>query len=109
MEIDQLERGVVSVRLAGEFDLVQAYAFDEQVRAVEEQHPDVIVVDLRQVTFVDSAGLARILAARRRAQRAGRRFAVVRGCRAVERLFALTALDAQLDMVAEPEAVLAGR
>jgi len=31
---------------------------------------------------------------------------VVRGCRAVERLFALTALDLRLEMVSDPRAVL---
>jgi hypothetical protein len=32
---------------------------------------------------------------------------VVRGCRAIERLFALTALDMRLEMVSEPRAALA--
>jgi anti-anti-sigma factor len=58
------------------------------------------------VTFVDSAGLARIVAARRRAIRDGRRLVVVRGCRAVQRLFALTALDQQFEMVSDPKAAL---
>jgi hypothetical protein len=31
---------------------------------------------------------------------------VVRGCRAVQRLFALTALDQQFEMVSDPEAAL---
>jgi hypothetical protein len=47
-----------------------------------------------------------VLAVQRRATRAGRRLVVVRGCRAVERLFALSALDMRLEMVSEPRAAL---
>ena len=48
------------------------------------------MLDLRKLNFLDSAGLGRVLAVQRRATRDGRRLVVVRGCRAVERLFALT-------------------
>lgn len=106
MRIENLGAGVMSVEIEGEFDLSQAYTFDSEIKAVETPELRTLVVDLRAVTFVDSAGLARIIAARRRAHRAGRRFAIVRGCRAVERLFALTALDEQLDMVNDPRELL---
>ena len=106
MKIEALAPGVVCVALQGEFDLWAAYHFDRELRDIEATEPTAIVLDLRDVTFVDSAGLARIVAARRRAERSGRRLAVVRGCRAVERLLALTALDRSLEMVPEPEAVL---
>ncbi|SRR6266536_6556271 len=106
MRTAELGPGVICVELSGEFDLWQAYWFDRELRAIEEDDPTTLVVDPRGVSFVDSAGLARIIAARRRAQRAGRRFAVVRGCKAVERLFALTALEHEFEMVSEPEAVL---
>ncbi|MEA2295436.1 MAG: anti-sigma factor antagonist [Solirubrobacteraceae bacterium] len=107
MKTVELGPGAVCVELSGEFDLTQAYEFDREVRSIEEQAGSALVIDLREVSFVDSAGLARILAARRRAQRAGRRFAVVRGSRAVQRLFALTAVDHQLEMINDPRAVLA--
>jgi anti-anti-sigma factor len=108
LKVEQMVPGVMCVRLSGELDLNRAYTFDEEVRAVEAMGPDAIVLDLRRVTFVDSAGLARIVAARRRSLRAGRRLVVVRGCAAVQRLFALTAMDHPLEMVSEPEAILVG-
>jgi anti-anti-sigma factor len=108
VQIDQLAPDVVCVRLEGEFDLWAAYRFDRELRFIEQGAPATIVLDLREVSFVDSAGLARIVAARRRAERAGRRLAIVRGCRAVERLLALTALDRAIEMVPDPAAVLAG-
>jgi len=106
LRLEQMAPGVMRVKLAGELDLRRAYTFDEEVRALEAHDPSTIVLDLRDVTFVDSAGLARIVAARKRAARAQRRFVIVRSCPAVQRLFTLTALDQHFEMVSEPEAVL---
>lgn len=102
----QMAPDVMRMELSGELDLNRAYHFDEELRALEALGVRTIVLDMRNVTFVDSAGLARIVAARRRAVRDGRRFLVVRGCTAVQRLFALTALDQQFEMISEPEAAL---
>jgi anti-anti-sigma factor len=106
MHTEQLQPGVVCLEVAGEFDMFRAYDFDQELRAIEAEDVTTLVVDLREVSFVDSAGLARIIAASRRASSNGHRFAIVRGCRAAERLFALTAVDQQLDMVSDREAVL---
>jgi len=105
--IDRLGQDAVTVTLRGELGFARAYTFDEEMRRVEAHQPTAIVLDLRELDFVDSAGLGRVLALQRRARRDGRRLVVVRGCRAVERLFALAALDTQLEMVSDPQAVLA--
>jgi anti-anti-sigma factor len=76
------------------------------MRRLESQCPGSIVLDLRQLNFCDTAGIGRVLALQRRAQRDGRRLVVVRGCRAVQRLFALSALDMRLEMVSEPRAAM---
>ena len=105
--IESLATDTVCVTLSGELDFARAYTFDEEMRRLESQRPDSIVLDLRKLNFLDSAGLGRVLALQRRATRDGRRLVVVRGCRAIERLFALTALDLRLEMVSEPAAALA--
>ena len=102
--IDRLEPDVVLVSLEGGLEFSAAYTFDEEMRRLEAQRPRTIVLDLRKLSFLDSAGLGRVLALQRRARRDGRRLLVVRGSRAVQRLFAITALDAQLEMVSEPPA-----
>jgi anti-sigma B factor antagonist len=104
--IESLAADTVCVTLSGELDFARAYTFDEEMRRLEAQRPGSIVLDLRALNFLDSAGLGRVLALQRRANRDGRRLVVVRGCRAVERLFALTALDMRLEMVSEPRAAL---
>jgi anti-sigma B factor antagonist len=104
--IESLAADTVCVVLSGELDFSRAYTFDEEMRRLESTKPGSIVLDLRTLNFLDSAGLGRVLALQRRAKRDGRRFVVVRGCRAIERLFALSALDVRLEMVNEPRAAL---
>lgn len=99
LTIEPLEGNGVRVGLRGELDLEHAYTFDEELRRVEAQEPDCVCLDLRELTFLDSCGVARMLAARRRAQRAGRRLVLVRGPAAVQRLLALTAVDEGFEMV----------
>ena len=69
--IEELDAGAVRIALRGELDLAHAYTFDEELRRVEARRPACVVLDLRELTFLDSCGLARLLAARRRARRLG--------------------------------------
>ena len=56
----------------------------------------VVVLDLRGVPFMDSAGLSLVVGEHRRALREGFEFRVVRGSVAVQRLFEMTGLAQQL-------------
>jgi anti-anti-sigma factor len=67
------------------------------------------VLDLRGLDFVDSAGISRILAARRRARRAGRRFVLVRGAAPVQRFLQTAALTEHFEYVNAPEEALEHR
>jgi anti-sigma B factor antagonist len=96
--------GAVRVALHGELDLDHAYDFDVELRRLEASQPRCLILDLRDLRFLDSSGLARLLAARRRARRDRRRLVLVRGTATVQRLFALTALDEQFEMVSAPPA-----
>jgi anti-anti-sigma factor len=69
----------------------------------------VLILDLRGLDFVDSAGMSRILAARRRARRCGRRMVLVRGSRAVQRFLQLAALTEHFEYVTKPEDALPSR
>ena len=102
-----LGEDTVCVGLRGELDMEHAYTFDEELRRVEERAPAILVIDLRELWFMDSAGLGRLLAARRRARRARRRLILVRGSAAVQRLLALTAVDESFEIVSAPPAVAA--
>ena len=106
LTIESLADGAVRVALRGELDLEHAYTFDEELRRVEALTPPCLVLDLRGLTFLDSSGLARLLAARRRARRDHRRLVLVRGTRAVQRLMAITAVGEHFETVSEVPAEL---
>ena len=101
LTIEPLAGGAVRVALRGELDLEHAYTFDEELRRVEAVRPSCVVLDLRGLSFLDSSGLARLLAAQRRARRERRRLLLVRGTVAVQRLLALTAVSEHFETVSE--------
>ena len=106
LAVQHMGRGAISIRLSGALDLAYAYRFDDEIRHAE-RHADLLVLDLRDLDFVDSAGMSRILAARRRARRAGRRLVLVRGSRPVQRFLQLAALTEHFDYVNTPEEAFA--
>jgi anti-anti-sigma factor len=89
----------VLISLRGELDFAHAYQFDEELRSAEAAEPSAIVLDLRKLGFIDSCGIGRLLAARRRAARAGRRFVLVRGGPTIQRVFALSGLADAFEIV----------
>ena len=99
--------GAVRLTLTGELDLASAYAFDRQLLAAESRQPTLVCVDLRAVTMLDSAGLARLVSAQRRARRGGWRLVLVRGGRTVMRVLQTTRLDEILELTSDPETLLA--
>ena len=106
LTIEPLSSGKgIRIGLRGELDLEHAYTFDEELKRVEALKPKCVCLDLRELSFLDSCGLARLVAARRRAMRAGHRLVLVRGPAAVQRLFQLTAVDEAFEIVNAPEAL----
>jgi anti-anti-sigma factor len=103
LTIEPLAGGAVRVALRGELDLEHAYTFDEEMRRVEAGGPSCVVLDLRGLWFLDSSGLARLLAANRRAQKERRRLLLVRGTPAVQRLLAITAVGHHFETISADE------
>ena len=106
LTIEPLAGGAVRVALRGELDLEHAYTFDEELRRVEGERPPCLVLDLKGLSFMDSCGLARLLAANRRARRERRRLLLVRGSVPVQRLLAITAVGQHFETVSELPAEL---
>jgi anti-sigma B factor antagonist len=78
--------GTVRVTVGGELDLVEAPAFQERLRQVEADAPEMVVLDLQGVRFMDSYGLAQLVAARRRARQSGHGLHVISGEGPIRRL-----------------------
>jgi anti-sigma B factor antagonist len=89
----------VRVALTGELDLSSALAFEDQLRRLEEdERPQVLVLDLRRLKFIDSTGLRLILAAHARALKRGGRLTIVQGTESVRRIFRLTGVLERLNV-----------
>jgi anti-sigma B factor antagonist len=93
------DNGAVVVALAGEFDLAGIQRFEAELGRLEAESPEVLVVDLTGLEFMDSSGLRALVMADQRARKAERRLAIVPGPPAVRRVFEITALDDRLDLV----------
>jgi len=77
--------------------------FEEALRRVEEEcQPQVLVLDLRALKFMDSTGLRLILSAHARALNQDRKLAIVEGGDAVRRIFRITGVVDRLNMVEAP-------
>jgi len=93
--------GTAHLRLSGELDMDAAGQFDAALMQAETY--EVVVVDLRDLEFMDSTGLNLLLEADRQARARGScRLLVVRGNPAVQRLFELTQLGDRLTFVDDP-------
>jgi anti-anti-sigma factor len=93
---------VALITLRGELDML---ATVELETVLDRCGDDVVALDLRDLVFLDSAGLRTILLARERMLGDGRRLVLVRGSRAVQRVFEITRLTDRLEFVDAPEHV----
>jgi anti-sigma B factor antagonist len=99
----QITGRAVTLVLSGELDLMSSPILDQALEGAFASNPDLIVLDLRELEFMDSTGLHRLVAAQQRAVQSGRRFGVVRGGEQVQRLFDLTGIAELLTIVDAPE------
>lgn len=109
LEVESEERdGLHHVALRGELDLSTVAKVQEALDRVEADGPATVVLDLSRLTFLDSTGLRCVITAAERAREAERRFVVVRGPDAVQRVFSITRLEDRLEMVDDLSAVEPG-
>ena len=99
---------VVRLVLDGELDIASAGHVERELERIEQEAPATLVLDLRKLTFMDSTGLRIIVSADARARERSRRFVLVRGPDAVQRIFRMTRLDERLTIVDDPAHARAG-
>jgi anti-anti-sigma factor len=94
------DRAIVRVKPRGEIDLANRDALDAQLQELWESGWQHVVLDLRDVTFLDSSGLHVLLTHHRSAVESQRRLTIADGSPAVSHVLALTGLDRVLDCTA---------
>lgn len=98
-------RNVARLSLAGRLDLRSAGMLARELLKVEGDVQQV-VLDARGVSFLDAVGLHVLLHASQRAQLGGWELVVIRGSKAIDRLFRFPQIARRLRLVAEPDRVL---
>jgi anti-sigma B factor antagonist len=99
--------GVVLIRLSGEVDLSWSQQVRKAVLAALEAS-SIVGVDLSQVSYIDSSGIAALVEGFQGARARGTRFALVAVSDAVRAVLELARLDRVFLIVADRAAMLEG-
>jgi anti-sigma B factor antagonist len=96
------------ISVSGELDLASSPALEEELERVAQSDAQLVVVDLRNLEFMDSTGLSVLVRAHQRADENGRRLGLVNGSQQVQRLLTLTGVADRLMLTDVPEELLGG-
>ena len=96
------------IAVSGELDLASSPALQEELDRVGASDAQLLIIDLRDLDFMDSTGLSVLVRAHQRIEEQGRQLAMVRGPQQVQRLLSLTGVAERLTLVDSPEELLAG-
>lgn len=90
------------VVLRGELDLATAPQLESILDALAAEPVPAVLVDLRELRFMDSTGLRLLIQADARARRDSRALTIIRAPGRIARLFALAGVDERLELSDEP-------
>jgi anti-anti-sigma factor len=93
---DRGQEEIVAPR--GEVDLASRTVLQDALRVAAGSGCEVVVVDLRNVTFLDSSGMAVLIAAHREIGASGQRLVVRGATTALRRLFRIAGVDEYLNL-----------
>ena len=97
LEVEVTQEGATTtVAVRGEIDLLTTVRLNRELESVADAAPEWLRIDLSQVTFMDTTGVAVLLKARRRALETGCRFTVKAASPTIQRLLEITGLTALL-------------
>jgi anti-sigma B factor antagonist len=101
------EAGAATViAVSGELDLASSPALQEELERATASGTPMLIIDLRELDFMDSTGLSVLVRAHQRIEEQGRQLAMVRGPQQVQRLLSLTGVADRLTLVDTPEELL---
>lgn len=91
------------LKLQGELDLASAALLEAEVDRPEVTSAPKLLLDLRDLQFIDSTGLRTLFSAFQRASARGQGFAVTDGSPQVQRLLAITRMGEHMKIVASAQ------
>ena len=105
VRISRLQGGGIDFALSGDLDLSTLEQFESALEASLDGKSELVVLDLRELTFLDSSGLRAMLALHSTQREHGGRLVLIRGPRRVHRVLELTRADDELEIVTDPREV----
>lgn len=96
------------IAVAGELDLASSPELEAQLHEISPSDTELVVVDLRELEFMDSTGLSIIVRAHQRLTAEGCEMGLVKGSPQVQRLLDLTGVADRIALVSRPEELLNG-
>lgn len=106
MSVDTVD-GRIVVHVAGEVDLANAPELDEQLATVMGQSPTQLIVDLTNVTFMDSTGLGVLVRALKRSREQEIRLDLIVTNERVLKVIGITGLDTVLPIHSSMDSITA--
>ncbi|MBW4462606.1 MAG: STAS domain-containing protein [Nodosilinea sp. WJT8-NPBG4] len=88
-----MNSNVQVIEPTGILDSTKAEEFRESVEALLEEGTEVILVDLKEITFIDSSGLGTLVVLLKKARSLNRSFCICSMNDQVRMLFELTSMD----------------
>lgn len=85
-----------TVRMYGEFDLAAVDDATRELRQLEESDAQNVIVDLRELEFIDSSGISALVEAQLRFRENGSRLEFLCGPGPVQRVLQMTGVDTLL-------------
>jgi anti-sigma B factor antagonist len=94
--------------LKGEIDLHVSPVVTASLNALIEKKPERVVIDLSEVTYIDSAGLAALIQAMQKVEAYGGKFLLAGLQETVRSIFEISRLDQVFQIFPDVDAALAG-
>ena len=105
-EIRWIDTSVI-VRIAGEIDLNVSQEFQHELLKLLDKHPRRVIIDLSDVSYMDSSGVASLVKLLSRSRRFGASLILVALTERVRSVFEITRLDSVFDIRSTQEEALA--
>jgi len=107
VEVREEGQGTV-IALSGELDLASSPALEDALERVLSSDAKIVVIDLRELEFMDSTGLSILVRAHQTAEEQELALHLVNGPPQVQRLLSLTGVGERLSLIDAPEDVVGG-
>jgi anti-sigma B factor antagonist len=95
--------------VSGELDIASAPELEQAFDQIRSESTTLVIVDLRELEFMDSTGLSIIVQAHQRLSEHNCELTLIKGPPQVQRLLDLTGVADRLRVVSEPGELLNGR